>query len=289
MKTLTFVSAAFAAICLSTTSCGSKTEEMQDKIDSLTTMLEMRESQVKNANAFIDLMNTSMDSVIMADGNFIVGADKEGTLGSREKMQENLDIYDAMLQRQRSRIAELEQQIKDNDDAANQKMNAMLAKMKQQLDVKDAEIRQLRTELADSRLTIAELQRKVQNLSRDVANLTETNRVQQAQLNDAKAKLTTGYYIVASKKELKRLNILDGGNLLRKAKLDLSDLNLSSLTKADIYKTRSIQIPDKSAKILTQVPTGSYTIQKNSDGTCTLLIDDPVKFWSLTDVLVVQY
>lgn len=289
MKTLTFASAAFAAVCLATASCGSKTEEMQDKIDSLTTMLEMRESQVNNANAFIDLMNTSMDSVIMADGSFMVGADKEGTLDSREKMQENLDIYNEMLQRQRARISELEQQIKDNDDAASKKMNAMIAQMKQQLDVKDAQIRQLNAELADSRLTIAQLQQKVQNLTRDVANLTETNKIQQVQLNDAKAKLSTGYYIVASKKELKRLNILDGGSLLKKAKLDLSDVDLSTLTKIDIYKTRSIQIPDKSAKILTQAPSGSYTIQKNGDGTCTLLIDDPVKFWSLTDVLVVQY
>ena len=266
-----------------------KTEEMQDKIDSLTTILDMRESQVNNANAFIDLMNTSMDSVIMADGSFMVGAGKEGTLDSREKMQANLDIYNEMLQRQRARISELEQQIKDNDDAASKKMNAMIAQMKQQLDVRDAQIRQLNAELADNRLTIAQLQQKVQNLTRDVANLTETNKIQQVQLNDAKAKLSTGYYIVASKKELKRLNILDGGSLLKKAKLDLSDVDLNTLTKVDIYKTRSIQIPDKSAKILTQAPTGSYTLQKNSDGTCTLLIDDPVKFWSLTDVLVVQY
>lgn len=289
MKTLTFASAAFAAVCLATTSCGNKTEEMQDKIDSLTTILDMRESQVNNANAFIDLMNTSMDSVIMADGSFMVGAGKEGTLDSREKMQANLDIYNEMLQRQRARISELEQQIKDNDDAASKKMNAMIAQMKQQLDVRDAQIRQLNAELADNRLTIAQLQQKVQNLTRDVANLTETNKIQQVQLNDAKAKLSTGYYIVASKKELKRLNILGGGSLLKKAKLDLSDVDLNTLTKVDIYKTRSIQIPDKSAKILTQAPTGSYTLQKNSDGTCTLLIDDPVKFWSLTDVLVVQY
>ena len=289
MKTLTFASAAFAAVCLATTSCGNKTEEMQDKIDSLTTILDMRESQLNNANAFIDLMNTSMDSVIMADGSFMVGAGKEGTLDSREKMQANLDIYNEMLQRQRARISELEQQIKDNDDAASKKMNAMIAQMKQQLDVRDAQIRQLNAELADNRLTIAQLQQKVQNLTRDVANLTETNKIQQVQLNDAKAKLSTGYYIVASKKELKRLNILDGGSLLKKAKLDLSDVDLNTLTKVDIYKTRSIQIPDKSAKILTQAPTGSYTLQKNSDGTCTLLIDDPVKFWSLTDVLVVQY
>lgn len=288
MKNLSFVSAAFVAAIM-VTSCGNKTEELQDRIDSLNTVLSMQESQLNNANSFIDLMNTSMDSVIMADGSFIIGADKEGTLGNREKMEENLETYNRMLQNQRNRIEELEKQIKDNQDAASKKMNAMIAKMKAQIDAKDAEIKLLKEEVANNRININQLQDRVFNLSRDVAHLTVTNQRKQLELDDATEKLSTGYYIVASKKELKKLNILDGGSLLKKAKLDLSDVDLSCFKKVDIYKTKSIQIPDKSAKILTQAPTGSYSIQKNDDGTSTLTINNPEKFWSLTDVLVIQY
>lgn len=271
------------------TSCNNKTEEMQEQIDSLNTVLAMQESQLQSTNAFIDIMNTSMDSVIMADGSFIVGADKEGVLSSREKMQENLDTYNKMLQNQRNRIEELEKQIKDNQDAASKKMNAMIAKMKAQIDAKDAEIGRLKEELANNRLSIAQLQQRVQNLSKDVAYLTLETQRQQQDLDEANTKLSTAYYIVASKKELKKLGIMTGSSLLKKAKLDMSDADTKSFTQIDVNKTKTIQIPDKSPKLLTQAPSGSYTLQNNGNGTSTLTITNPEKFWSLSNFLVIQY
>lgn len=287
MKALSYISATIAVAC-TISSCNNKTEEMQEKIDSLNNVLQMQESQINNANSFIDLMNTSMDSVIVADGSFIVGADKEGVLNSREKMQENLDTYSKMLQSQRARIEELEKQIKDNQDAASKKMAAMIAKMKAQIDAKDKQIAQLQEELANNKLSIAQLQQRVQGLSRDVAYLTLENRRQQDDLDEANAKLTTGYYIVASKKELKNLGIMSGGSLLKKSKLSMGDADASKFTQIDITKTKTIQIPDKSPKILTQAPSDSYTLQKDGKGS-VLTITNPEKFWSISNFLVIQY
>lgn len=307
MKVLkSLISAAIVAACFFT-SCDKNVANLQDQVDSLTTILDMNESMLKHTNEFISIMNTSMDSVILADGNFMVGASKEeGVLGDRKKMEANLETYNQMLQNQRKRIEKLEEELqividqsleKDEqlDAAARQnkasveQMRKMIASMKAQLDAKDAEIKRLQAEIANNQIDISKLKARNDNLTRSVNTLTETTQRQQTELNETKAKLSTGYYIVATKKELKDKNILDGGNLFKKSKLNMSNANLSSFKKINIYQTKSIHIPGSSANLRTQAPEGSYSIQKNGDGTCTLIINNPESFWSLVDAHVIQY
>lgn len=288
MKKLYFAIAIVAYAFISS-GCGKSTKEMQNQIDSLTQEVELQKKQLQSTTAFIDVMNVSMDSVLYANGLFIIGADKEGVPSDITKMKANIDAYDNMLNTQRDRIAELEQQIKDNNDAASQKMMAMIAKMKAQIDAKDAQIAVLREEVANNRINIAELQRQNSILTENVNVLTTENRIQKEQLDYAHAKMNTGYYIVGTKKELKELGLLAGGSLFKKSKLELQDADLANFSKLNIYKNKSIQIPAKSAKVLTQNPSDSYVIQDNNDGTCTLIIDNVERFWSVSNYLVVQY
>lgn len=262
---------------------------MQEQIDSLTNVVQMQESQLQSTNSFIDLMNVSMDSVINANGLFIVGADKEGVPTDMAKMKANVDAYGNMLNAQRERIAELEQQIKDNNDAASLKMKTMIAQMKAQIDAKDAEIAVLREKIENNSLNIAELERQNSALRQNVDVLTTQNRVQQEQLDYANAKMNTGYYIVATKKELKNLGLLTGGSLLKKSKLELKDADQANFSKLNVHQDKVIKIPAKSAKVLTQNPADSYTIQNNNDGTCSLVIENVERFWSVSNYLVVQY
>lgn len=288
MKTLTIVSSAVLS-ALMFTSCSQSVQEMKDEIDSLTAKLELQESQLQSTNTFIDLMNVSMDSVVMADGLFIIGADQEGVPSNAAKMKANIDAYGEMLKNQRQRIEELEQQIVDNEDAASKKMKAMIAKMKAQIDAKDAEIAKLKEEIANNRLNIEELERRNTALTHDVANLSEQNRAQQSEINRVTAKLNSGYYIIGTKKELKAMGLVSGGSIFKKAKLELEDVNVYNFNKINIIKTTSIQVPGKSPKILTAAPKDSYSFQDNGNGTTTLVIQDTNRFWSLSNFLVIQY
>ena len=194
-----------------------------------------------------------------------------------------------MLKNQRQRIEELEQQIVDNEDAASKKMKAMIAKMKAQIDAKDAEIAKLKEEIANNRLNIEELERRNTALTHDVANLSEQNRAQQSEINRVTAKLNSGYYIIGTKKELKAMGLVSGGSIIKKAKLELEDVNVYNFNKINIIKTTSIQVPGKSPKILTAAPKDSYSFQDNGNGTTTLVIQDTNRFWSLSNFLVIQY
>ncbi len=301
-----FIAVAIVAMSF-ITSCDKNVANLQDQVDSLTTILDMNENLLNTTNEFISIMNTSMDSVILADGNFMVGASKEeGVLGNRKKMEANLETYNQMLQNQRRRIEKLEEELqividesmkKDDqlDEAAKQnkatieRMTKMIANMKAQLDAKDEEIQRLKTEIANNKIDINNLKKRNESLARDVNTLNEVNERQKVEINETKEQLSTGYYIVASKQELKEKKILDGGNLFKKSKLNMSNASLSNFRKINIYNTTSIRIPDSSAKLRTQAPEGSYSIQQNGDGTCTLVISNPEKFWSLVDAHVIQY
>ena len=64
--------------------------------------------------------------------------------------------------------------------------------------------------------------------------------------------------------------------------------NRSYLTEVDIRKLHSIPLGSKSAKILTNHPASSYTLEKDADKKYTLQITDPASFWSISRYLVIQ-
>jgi hypothetical protein len=100
--------------------------------------------------------------------------------------------------------------------------------------------------------------------------------------------LNEAYICFGTTKMLKDAGVLSGG-FLKKAKLNMSQVNPSVFTKIDIRQQNSFKIAGKKPEILTQVPAGSYKITDNGDGTSTLTVTDTEKFWSMSNYLVVRY
>jgi translation initiation factor IF-2 len=90
-------------------------------------------------------------------------------------------------------------------------------------------------------------------------------------------------------KELKEAGLLSGGSLFKKSRLDLSKVNASAFEKIDIRRDKTFKIPAKKVSVLTQMPSGSYEIKQNTDGTSTLTVTDANRFWSVSNFLVVSY
>ena len=83
--------------------------------------------------------------------------------------------------------------------------------------------------------------------------------------------------------------LLAGSGIFGKKKLDVSNLNPEQFTKIDIREFQELKIAGKKPKILTQMPESSYRFDTNPDGTATLVVTDPTKFWSISNFLVIQY
>ena len=72
-------------------------------------------------------------------------------------------------------------------------------------------------------------------------------------------------------------------------KSEYSNVDKTKFMKVDIRKFRSIQLKSNNPKILTPMPnTSSFHFDDNLDGNVTLIIDNPTKFWSVSNYLIIQ-
>ena len=282
---LSIAAFAFAAITLG--SCGNKAEQAQKELDSLRNVVAEQQNQLQADEEFTDAINFSMDSVVAAEG--ILMKNTEGGVPNRQRLKQNVEAYKTILQKYRDKVTKLQASLRNQKSAHAKQMQEMLEKMQAQLDEKDKEIEDLKKQIEDKNVSIAELNTQVTNLGNNVRELTDQNTAQAKTIVDQTDKMNEAYFIIGTGKELKAKGLMVGGGLFSKKKLDLSAGDLSKLTKIDMRAKKTFSIPSAKPKILTQAPAGSYTLTKTGDKSSTLTITDVAKFWSMSNVLVIQY
>ena len=250
------------ALCLMTACGGKGTDEGNPEADSLRMELSDRMAEMSEMDLFLDAVNASMDSVIDMDGK-VLRTLGESSVSRKQQILNNIEAYKQILQRQRERLALLEE--------------------------KDKAIVELTQELTKRNYDIKTLKGHVEKLNTQVAELQEETKQQEEALVTQSNMMNEAFVCIGSKKELKEAGLLSGGTLFKKSKLDLSQVNASAFQKIDIRHSKTFKIPGKKVSILTQMPAGSYTITDNGDGTSTLTITDATRFWSVSNYLVVRY
>jgi len=283
-KFMHVVPAAIFALALA--SCGGDSKDKQEA-DSLRNVVNALSAEKQSMDLFLDAVNTGMDSLVNAEGN-VLRTSGESPLSKKEQIKKNLELYSSMMSRQKERLEELENALKGTK-GANYKMLKTIESLKQQLAEKDSIIGVLNTQLAQNKLDIDRLTAQVNNLSFSVNRLTEQTQAQEQTITEQANQMNEAYVLIGSKKELKAAGVLTGGNLFKKSKLDLSQVDASKFTKIDIRETNEFIIKSKKPTIMSQAPAGSYTLKTQKDGTSVLTITDAKAFWSVTNFLVVRY
>ena len=283
-KNFLFSFLACAAFFL-TAGCGNKTEG-NPEADSLRSELSVKSSEMDQMNLFLDAVNVSMDSVVNMEGD-ILRTTNESPKSVKQQIQEKIDAYKLMLDRQKERIAKLEATLKDKE-AGSAKMLKTIASLKQQIDEKNQTIINLTEEINRRDFDIENLRNDVINLHTQMDELEASNKVKDEAIEQQTDKMNEAYVFIGSMKELKDAGLASGG-FMKKAKLNVSNFDKSKFKRIDIRNTKSFKIPAKDAEVMSQMPVGSYTFSSNGDGTCTLMITDVTKFWSVSTYLVVKY
>lgn len=103
-------------------------------------------------------------------------------------------------------------------------------------------------------------------------------KAEQARQNSGQS---TAFFVFGTKKELKEQNILDHDEVLQ------SNFNMDYFTKIDIRIDKEIKLYSSLAEILTNHPSGSYTLQRDAKKQYVLRITDPQRFWSTNKYLVI--
>ncbi len=285
MKKVFVFGGLFALMC-TMIACGDKTKS-NPEADSLRTQLSAQMEEMDEMNLFLDAVNMSMDSVVNMEGT-VLRTTGESPLSRKEQIQKNVEAYKLILQQQRERLDILEKKLKDNNAYAG-KMQKTIAALKQQLEEKDQAIIKLSEELEQRNFQIEELKDNVDNLNVQVAELEEDSKAKQEEIDEKVNQMNEAYVFIGDKNALKKAGLIEGGSLLKKSKLNTSNIDKKLFKKVDIRNVKSFQIPDSKPEVLTQMPAGSYEITKTGNNSSELTITDPARFWGVSRFLIIRY
>lgn len=285
MKKVFVFGGLFALMC-TMIACGDKTKS-NPEADSLRTQLSAQMEEMDEMNLFLDAVNMSMDSVVNMEGN-VLRTTGESPLSRKEQIQKNMEAYKLILQQQHERLDILEKKLKDNNAYAG-KMQKTIAALKQQLEEKDQAIIKLSEELEQRNFQIEELKDNVDNLNVQVAELEEDSKAKQEEIDEKVNQMNEAYVFIGDKNALKKAGLIEGGSLLKKSKLNTSNIDKKLFKKVDIRNVKNFQIPDSKPEVLTQMPAGSYEIKKTGNNSSELTITDPARFWGVSRFLIIRY
>ena len=282
-----------AAVCslMFIASCSTKEEKEQEAKDlSAATIDSLRQALTQSQNESSDMIETlsqiqdGFDQINEAEG--IVNVEnRQGEGGNKQRILDNMALIQNKLKLNRELIANLQQQLRtsnQSDSRTKAKLEEMVANFNKQLEDKNREIEELRSQLEARDIKIAEQGEQISSLNSSVNDLAQKNEEKSRTVAAQDKELNTAYYVFGTKRELREQRILKRGDVLKS-----NDFNKDYFTRIDLRVTKTIKLYSKSAKLMTNHPAGSYTLDKDAQGQYTLRITNPQSFWSVSKYLVI--
>ena len=280
MKKITLLLIAFATILAGCTN-SSTTNRLTSENDSLRNVIAERDAALEEVVNTINAVEEGFDAINEAYGRVNLDA-ASAEQSKMAKLKKDISFINETLDSNRKRIAELEEQLKNNKNASAQ-LKKMVANLKAELEEKNKQIAQLQEELASKNIHIEELDKAVEGLKGNVNELSKVKADNEKTISAQDAQINTVWYAMGTKSELKEMKILSGKKVLKEA-----GAKMDYFTKADKRDLKTILTNEKSAKILTTHPEGSYKLERNKEKKYVLTITDADSFWSVSKYLVIQ-
>lgn len=255
----------------------------QAEYDRMKAMNDSLSEVAEGMEMVIATISSTMDDMAAEEGMLFID-DNGNDLKDKQAVLSHMKSFREHMAQQRQQVADLEKQLSGNK-AYSSKLQKVIDNLNQQIAQKDAQIAEMQTELEKKNSSIADLKQQLETVSR-ARQMAEESRdyfidVARAQDNA----LNTVYYVIGTKAELKDLGLVEG---VFKKKADYASFDASKFTKADLREVTELVLQSKKPKLVTEKPEGSYTLKKNDDGTTTLTIDEPEKFWAGSPYLVIM-
>lgn len=279
MKKTIFLLVAIATLFASCTN-GPKKADLISQNDSLRSVLASRDAAMDEMINTINVVEQGFKAINEAQGR--INLDAAAEQSKLVTLQKDINFINETLQKNKQQIAELEEKLSKNQSYSKQ-LKTMVEKLKKELAEKNEQIAALQQELSQKNIHIEELDKSVQQLTGSVDELSAAKAANEKIISAQDNALNTVWYAIGTKSELKEQKILDGKKVLRDAAA-----NMSYFTKCDRRELKTIETHEKSAKLLTTHPEGSYKLERNSEKKYVLTITDADNFWSVSKYLVIQ-
>ena len=265
--------------------CNNKKEEKnlasQNTIDSLTDVVNQKNNELNDIMSTFNDIQEGFREINEAEGRVNI-ARNNGETNAKADIMENISFIKRTMQLNKERIAKLREQLKESSFNTS-KLQATIESLNKELESKTARIEELQAELDSKNAHIAHQDKQISELNTNVNSLTADNAAKARAVEQQDKQLNTAWYVFGTKKELREQHILEGTNKVLKG----NNFNKDYFTKIDIRVDKVINLYSKSAKLLTNNPAGSYSLDKDARGMYTLRITNPTTFWRVSKYLVV--
>lgn len=259
-------------------SCGNQTNKNDATENDTLAVEDLQQDEITQMSALINEVSSCIDSIQIQEK--MIFNMQEGTT-DRDKMLIQLRSFKELLARKQLQINELTDKnasLSASSKKTIQNLQKMIDFLNEQLTEKTKQIEKLESTIQNKDVKIDELRYDLNEKIQESDYLKEQNYQQDKEMN-------TVFYVLGTKKELKKLNLIKSSVLGKKVKNENIDKSL--FIKADKRSLKTIKIDSKKVKLLTNNPVESYIITSEADGTSTLQITDAEQFWKVSPYLII--
>lgn len=277
---------------LAMASCNVKNSDeykaMQAQRDSLLQVANQSNSELAETNALINDIEENFKQIREAEKYLTLESKNKGEMSkdTKARVKDNFEMINEILKKNKADIDKLNKRLK-NDSGQMSGLKSTIERLNKELTDRATTITELRDALSTRDAQIASLQTDVQNLTENVETLSGQTAEQAAKIKEQDKELNTAYYMFGTSKELKEAKVVSGG-FLASPKVLNEGIEKSKFIRIDMRDVQNIPLYDKKAKILSDHPKDSYTLEKNDKGEMVVKISDYKRFWSLTKFLIVE-
>ena len=282
MKKFGFVT----VVTLLLASCGQGQQAIENAAeqerDSLQRIINEKDIELNDIMSTFDEVQEGIRRINEAEGRVTVADASPESASNKEVIRENMQFIKNAMQQNREMIAQLKEKLRKSSFNAED-LKKTVENLQAQIDSQSTRIQELEASLAEKDAQLVAQSEQINTLTESVTSLTEENKQKAATVASQEKQLNAAWFVFGTKNELKEEKILQNGDVLRD-----DSFNKDYFTQIDIRYDKIIKFYSKTATILTNHPSGSYQMVKDSKGLYELHIVDPVKFWSTGRYLVVQ-
>lgn len=276
----------FAVGMLIMTACGSKISETEQQMAAARDSLNIA---LANQDSLIVLMTEIQQGLndIKTLENIMNTSDYlSETSNKREEIRNDMILIQKTLKERRDRLVELENRI-NKANSNNAHLQKALATLREKIAQQEETINDLRNQLIEANIHIDLLTSQVDTLNQAVEESNQIREEVEAANENLINELNYCYYVIGSKSELNEHKIISSG-FLRKTKILPEGFEQEYFTRDDKRTLSTLPLGSKKAKVLTNQPESSYTIETEANGMKVLNITNPESFWATTNYVVIQ-
>ena len=262
---------------------GEKYDQVVNNNDSLILVALQQSNEIAELSSSMYSISEKLDQI---NGEISLGNNDNNLMTQRERLMEQLQKVQDKISTKQQELDELQKKY-SSVLGKNKELNKTISRLQSDIEGYTAKISSYENVVKEQSKKIETLSTDLSTTQQNLENKIQENVQQKEVLEAQDQMLNEGYYIIASKNKLKDLGLVDGG-VFSKARLTRGTFDLSAFTKIDIREVTEIPLNSKDAKILSSAPESSYELVKGFDKSLTLVIKDPVAFWSQSKFLVVK-